>query len=158
MSTRTNPRRKHNDHQKNGERLNPQIASGLHLLLQGVKVKHDFPSCLTLDPPSRGQRLQNKAKRGNIKRRRRRLPMDGRKWYYLLSYKRLSKNAKQRSMVNNPAGLPPRCCAIRAPSRCGRRSHLPYIAAVCGPAAAEKTAPKLLNRLKCVGKHRLYDF
>lgn len=83
--------------------------------------------------------------------------MDGRKCYYLLSYKRLSKNAKQRRMMYNPAGLPPRCCAIRV-SRCGRRSHLPYIAAVCGPAAVEKAPPKLLNRLKGIGEHQLYDF
>lgn len=144
MSTRTKPHREHNDHQKDGERLHPQIESSVHLL-QGVKVKHDFPSCLTLDPPSRGQGLQNKAK-ANLKKRGRRLPMDGRKGYYLLSCKRRAENAKQRSMVYNPAGLSPRCCAIHALSRCGRRPRLAYIAAVCGPAAADKTAPKLLNR------------
>lgn len=155
MSPRTNPRRTHR--QKIGKRLNPQVESSLHLL-QGVKVKHHFSSCLTFGPPSRGQGLQNKAKRGNIKKRGRRLPTDGTKRYYLLSYNRLSKNAKQRSMVHNPAGLPPRCCAIRALSRCGRRSHLPYIAAACVPSAAEKTAPKLQTRLKGIGKHQLYDF
>lgn len=127
------------------ESLNPQIQSSLHSL-RGVKVNHGFSSCLTFDPPpeDRGFKIRQSAR---IPRRGRRLPTDGRRCYCLLSHKRRAQRAKPRSMMHSPAGLlPPRCCATLPPSRCGRRAHSPYIAAVRVPSAAEKTAPKLQNR------------